>query len=388
MTRLLSIGEAIYRDGTSIQISKPDDWGWYYRNEEGDVAVIQVHKDFFGKWVKSVPYPDKQQNVAIKMDIHHVNETKGAEGLPKDVFATISKGNKIIETTFPLKRISVKGFFEGGQDVPFLEPESGYYPTLFIFMLGSMSNGKTCWLTSLGSGAVRRRVQRERTISYFHVLKSEIDKSGPTGHQEIPPFKPFFLYKSGNENKTIQAVVFIVDLGGEISNCRTTDPKVLILQDTIKRFASGIFVVRNAKWLFNQNNHEINRYDPSEYILLHLAQEPDNAFSEDKFCYILTGADILKKDIESKKEIDEELNLTSGSPIFKQAENTEQMYENMAIASYIMKTRDGSIGDSPCFAVSSGCATKDEQGNPGLDYRQSYNADLPIIYMLQRLIKI
>jgi len=377
MTKLLSIGEAVYLEKTLIRISKPDDWGWFYRSEEGDILIIQVHKNIFGKWGISIP--DGQQNVQIDVkDIKVVPRN----GLPYKVSARIKIGDKY--TTAPFKRISLKRYAELAHDVDIKEaslvPNSGYYPSLFIFMLGATSNGKTCWLHALNTYAVQERVFRQHPVFYFGLKDEVIPPLPPTAVSEIT-FNDFFLCKRGNNR--IQAVVFVVDLAGEINNCKNEDPKVMMLRESIERFASGIFVVRNEKWLFRQ---EINQNDPSEYILLELLQEPDNAFSADKFCYILTGADRVKKILENKGT-DEKINLTPDSPVFRPTDcSPEQMYQNMAVAADIMKTRDGRIriGNSPCFVIS--CCGDTEDGK--LDFRNSCNADLPIVYMLQMLVKI
>lgn len=377
MTKILNIGEAVYLEKTSIQISRPDDWGWFYRSEDGDILVIQVHKNIFGKWV--VSKPSGQQNVQI--DVTDV-DVEPRNGLPYKVSARIRIGNK--NTIAIFKRISLKRYADLNPNEDIKEASlvvnSGYYPSLFIFMLGATSNGKTCWLHALNTYAVQERVFRQHRIFYFGLKDEIIPPLKPTEVSKIT-FNDFFLCKK--RKKIIQAAVFIVDLAGEINNLGNEDEKVEMLRKSIKRYASGIFVVRNEKWLFGRENRQ---NDPSEYILLHLAQEPDDdALGEDKFCYILTGADRIKDAIDKKEQYAAKLNLTSDSPIFCPTDcSSEQMYQNMAIASDIMKTRDGSIGDSPCFAVSCCCDTEDEK----LDFGKGYNADLPIVYMLQRLVKI
>ncbi len=383
MTKLLGIGDAIYKEGTSIQISKPDDWGWYYRNDEGDVAVIQVKKNWMGKWVKSIPCPDKQQNIEIEVALYNNKVSREKNGFPYEVLAEIRKKGSREKVITPLKRISLKRYFEDGQ-VTELVKESGYYPTLFIFMLGSTTNGKTCFLNSLGTSAVRKRVQR-RQIRYFNVERTEIKKPLDPTKLEVIEFKPFyFLLKENGKDKN-KVIAFIVDLAGESINCEDPKNAAVILRNSIREYASGIFVVRSAKWLINQKDQIINQYDPSEYIFQHLDDD-----IKDKLCYVLTGADLLKKELECNrldKKLSEELNLTPDGPIFRPVGNTEQMYENMAITSYIMNIFDADIVDSPCFAVSCCCDIEDEKGNKLLDFGQSYNTDLPITYMLQRLIK-
>ena len=55
MAKKLKIGEAIFLDGTSIRISKPDDWGWLYSHNEDDqhfFVLIKIRKSrlIFKKW--------------------------------------------------------------------------------------------------------------------------------------------------------------------------------------------------------------------------------------------------------------------------------------------------------------------------------------------------
>lgn len=392
MAKILRIGQAVYREKNSIQISEPNDWGWFYRSEDGDMLVIQVHKNIWGKWVRTIPYhvlPNPQIDVTDLKVIHR-------NDLPYSVKARIvsnDRNNKKTESEpVPFKRISLKRFRNLKSDETvenaYLEPESGYCPTLFIFMLGGTGNGKTCWLSALKTTEIKRKIFSQRHIHYFEP-KQGIDVAPDGTKMETIIFHPFFLSKKSDNDEdddNIKAVVFIVDISGEIGNYRRREPQIEILRDSIGELASGIFVVRNEKWLLGQ---EIIQNDPTEFIILGLLQQEDNDLSKDKFCYILTCADKIKDMLEKGEDI--RLDLAPDSPIFTQTDCTaKQMYENMAIASDIMKRRDGTIGNSPCFAVSccSNTGKKDDKtGREFLDFDAGYNADLPIVYMLQRLVK-
>ena len=388
MTKILSIGQAVYIEQNSIQISETDDWGWFYRSEDGDILVIQVHKNIWGKWVRTIPFsvlPNPQIDVT-DLRVEDRND------LPFRVKARIvskNKNNKKTKSAFvPFKRISLTRFSNLNSDETaenaYLEPESGYHPTLFIFMLGGTGSGKTCWLKALSTPKIQDKIFSQRHIHYFYRGTDTGVAPEPTKMGTIT-FHPFFLSKK--RDRKVQAVVFIVDVGGEIGNYKREDPEILILQDSIGELASGIFVVRSEKWLFGQG---IILNDPNEFIILDLLQQEDNDLSEDKFCYILTCADTIKEVLENRGT-NVNLNLAPDSPIFTQTDcSTEQMYQNMAIASDIMKTKDGTIGNSPCFAVSccSNTGIKDDKtGRELLDFGKGYNADLPIVYMLQRLVK-
>jgi len=387
MAKILSIGQAVYREANSIQISEPDDWGWFYRSEDGDMLVIQVHKNIWGKWVRTIPYhvlPNPQIDVT-DLKVEHRND------LPYSVKARIvskDRNNKKAKSAPVLfKRISLDRFshLESKESVEnaYLEPESGYRPTLFFFMLGGTGSGKTCWLTALSTGTIQDKIFSQRHIHYFDQSPETIVAPDGTKPETII-FHPFFLSKKRNK-KDMRAVVFIVDISGEIGNYKRRDPQFEILRDSIGELASGLFVVRSEKWLLGQ---KIIQNDPSEFIILDLLQR-DNDLDEDKFCYILTCADKIKDMLEKGEDI--RLDLAPDSPIFTQTDCTaKQMYENMAIASDLMKRRDGTIGNSPCFAVSccSNTGKKDDKtGREFLDFDAAYNADLPIVYMLQRLVK-
>ena len=388
MAKILSIGQAIYREKNSIQISEPDDWGWFYRSEDGDMLLIQVHKDIWGKWVRTIPFsvfPNPRIDVTdLKVDDRN--------DLPYTVKARIvgmdSKNKKAKSAQVIFKRVSLTRFSNLNSDETvenaYLEPESGYRPTLFIFMLGGTGSGKTCWLNALNIPQIQDKIFSQRHIYYFDQRpRTDVAPEGTNPGTII--FHPFFLSKKRNK-KDMRAVVFIVDISGEIGNYKIKDSQFEILRDSIGELASGIFVVRSEKWLLGQ---EIIQNDPSEFIILDLLQR-DNDLDEDKFCYILTCADKIKKILEEKKE-NVNLDLAPDSPIFTQTDCTaKQMYENMAIASDLMKRRDGTIGNSPCFAVSccSNTGRKDDKtGREILDFDAGYNADLPIVYMLQRLVK-
>jgi|GEM_PF-3689428 len=383
MTKILGIGEAIYLEGTSIQISRPDDWGWFYRSSDGDYLVIQVRKNIFGKYKPVIP-ADINQNIQVsETDITDLKVDDRKNGLPDAVSARIKIGNKRVHAHF--QRISLKRYDElatnGDVKEAMLESHSGYFPSLLIFMLGATSSGKTCWLHALNTRSIRDKVLRQRHINYFGQEQNVVERLDPTKLTKIK-FNKFFLRRG----KKIQALVFIVDLAGEVNDLNQEDKDYVMLRESIREYASGIFVVKNGKSLLK---HETVQHDPGEFILLDLLQD-DNGLDEDKFCYILTCVDKIQEIIKNDTGKQDEFDLTPDCPIFRSTDSSlEQMYENMAIASYIMKDRI--IGDSPCFAVSC-CSdtgtTNEETGKEFLDFGNGYNSDLPLVYMLKKLVKI
>ena len=392
MTKILNIGEAVYRRGNSIKISEPDDWGWYYNSGDGDVLVIQVRKSIFGKYKPIIPSYINQtpvnQNIQINVtDITdlEVHDNKNSR-LPETVEATIKISNKRNRVSF--QRISLKSYSElpanGDIKEALLEPYSGYYHSLFIFMLGATSSGKSCWIHALKTRAVQERVRSQRHIHYFGQEEDVVEKLEPTNINKRIVFNRVFLCK--RKSKKIQTVVFIVDLAGEVNDLNREDKEYTMLRTSIREYASGIFVVKNGETMLTQG---VAKHAPGEFILLDLLQD-ENDLGEDKFCYILTCADKIKAALEKDTAKQDKFNLVPDSPIFSPTDcSTEQMYQNMAIASYIMKDRI--IEDSPCFVVSccSNTGTINEQtGKELLDFGKGYNSDLPLVYMLKKIVKI
>ena len=403
-TKIVGIGKALYKDGTQIRVSKPDDWGWFYdswkdeennkeneENKERTLFVIKVVRKS-GRWkAEIVGNPQNlesieiQDNEEFRPDIEngllhsfHANITKKHGGQPVDI---------ILETD---NRISLACYERQGGDIERsrLIPESGYYPSIYLFMLGATNCGKTCWNYALNTSGVREKVvkhynKRNARAEYFENRPPRVAKFKPTGHEDVKLDTCIQLRKENDyiENDYIRALAFIVDLAGEVANVRNNKQTQRRLRDSIKRYASGIFVIRNKEWLFNELLP--NQIDPVE--LISQLKQGVNAIGRDKFCYILTSADKIKREIEAHPDRGEILSLTPDSPIFNE---NASMYENMAVTSYIMVQKDAQIKYkdgtcSTCFTISSG-----EEDDEFFDCGKGYNAELPLVYMLKSLVKI
>ena len=388
MTKKLKIGVAVYLNGTSIQISKPDDWGWLYQDQEdyGLWVTIRVRKKLLGGWKSEII----GHSEGVTIDSITIDEVDEKNGLPYSFSATIKIGNRTIHAAFnqhhrvplnytycqslarqitALNPENYYGNLVNMKKKVFLVEDSGYYPTRFFFVLGATGSGKTCWFNALQTNAVRNRILGNSDIRYFESKQPEQTSPLPTQVNEIEFQKYYLVNKKGEKE-----VAFIVDVSGEVSNLHGNseeDMNKARIRVDIERYASGIFVVRNEKWLSGDKND--NRAAGVLYILTKF-------FNESDICYILTGADRIKKAIEDDPEKGEQLNLTPDSPIFKQVCTPEQMTENKAITSDIMRRISLLIGNSPCFVVSSCSDTEDGK----LDFSQGYNAELPLVYMLER----
>lgn len=432
MAKYLNVGEAIYIEGkTKIKVSESEDWGWCYGEDSGHV-IIKLDKSGNGAYTAEVVEQTiTEENEEVLVDDVRVRPHP-KNNYPWKVSARIiCKSKKINKTVLFQERVSLSRLSQlKGSDYEmneiFLIKKSGYYPTLFFFMLGSTGNGKTCWVTALSSREAKNNL-RLNNIHYFEPYTKETP--APTLHNEVN-FKTFFLSKGNEEDTT--ALIFVVDLGGEVNNLNLKNEDTRHIRDLdIDEYASGVFVVRNEKWLFSGETIDAN--DPDEYIF----QLNNNT----EKCYILTGADRIKEILEGKdldqdlkealkwdlgltfdnveneeykklkekllasdfsseqyetlkstfKKFDfskeqyetlkdsvqsikekhanykykiEKIYLTPNSPIFCQALNQEQMNKNQAITSSIMGlNRNGDENTYiPCFTVSCGCYAKDEKG--------------------------
>ena len=383
MTKQLKIGEAFYLDGTSIQISKPDDWGWFYRNEERFV-LIKIRKSGLvrKKWDAEII----EQNGKSAIGSITIDDVDERNGLPYSFSATIKTSDRTIQAAFNQRhRVSVNywNILNTMDDVAYkkekvlLVEDSGYYPTRFFFTLGAICSGQTCWLHALQTQSVRDRIFRNSNILHPMEQPEQTPQLEPTGIDRIGFQKYYLVNTEGGKERVIKEVIFVVDLSSEINDERHDDNDINMIRHNIRVYASGLFVVRNDKWLFGQ---AMNQYDPAEFI--HDLMQ--GVLRADQICYILTCADRIKKTIEDDPEKGEQLSLTPDSPIFKQVCTPEQMTENKAITSDIMRRISLLIGNSPCFAVSSCSEVENENGEKLLDFSQGYNAELPLIYMLER----
>jgi len=402
------IDDAIYKGSNSaIEISKPDDWGWY-RNIEDEFLIIRVRKTgILRKWEPEKIVGTKRigdikidgvqlkngrpYRIVVKIEINDLWETvtfdqecrisisyyenlknsKGVnENTSEDVKEEISQGKKE-ETYVEMSKVK-------------LIPESGYFPSYLFFMLGSTASGKSCWIYALNTQDVRNRAIRQyrcqnndRVLLYCRNNPTKSGKLPATGITEIE-FNEFTVKK--NLDDPNKKLVFIVDLGGEVANNKAQDTNANDRGNIVGRIiglATGIFVVRNEEWLYGNMNAKANETDPARLIYEDLMAGP---LLKQQFCYILTGADRIKKAITEDTKLGERLVLASNSVIFSQADNQDQMQENMLRTSAIMKKRDERIGDSPCFAVSNCGDTEDGK----LDVEKSYNVELPFIFMLKK----
>lgn len=360
MTNIQGPGKAVYLEGLKFQFSEPDDWAWLYRLNRGGQIInllIKVYKKFFFGWtVEIVDFNNKTEKIIIDKDT-----IEERSGFLYSFSVRLENGQPLTFTQ--QHRVSLKRYNRWKNDkideqhTPYLVPESGYYPSLFFFMLGAPGNGKTCWLNALKYPDIKGRATSQHDNLFYPGEESdELVKPASTNINEII-LKTFYLRR----NRTIKALVFVVDLGGEINraaNVTTSEAekeaKTAILK-TIRDNAAAIFVVRSERWLLRlmteQSKNECGA-DPNENIFNILQDE-----KKIEICYILTGVDRIKKIIEEKPEQAGKCVLTPDSPIFHNTNKSEsQMYENMAIASHIMKKRDTdrNIGDDPCFAVSCG----------------------------------
>lgn len=453
---MIKIGEAVYLDGTSIQSSMQDDWGWFFainldndgkndndsengKNNEKDVAkkyfVLKVYKngimdkiknkiknEIRDEWEAEIINPKSANEVEVTMgssasdDEPIVTRVTIEQGSVKEINACLysfsasveyKKGKTSHKVRFPFNqkhRISLSYYTDyicGNNNVIVtkarLIPDSGYYPSHFFFMLGATSNGKSCWLYALNTRKVRAKAMIQyknssglKLVYFGNNQSANVDTIDATQVDEIKFYSCQINKNKDEENKDKdKEVVFIVDLAGEISNLSNDDPKIDNIVLRICSYASGVFVVRNHKWLLDG---EIKDSDPNENIYKNL-MGGTNPISQNKVCYILTGTDIIKEEINKDPAKGEPHYITPDSPIFSQAETKDQMYLRMALTSDIMKRLEPLVGDSPCFPVSSCSPQKDENGNPMkneknkelLTFKESCNVELPFIYMLEQV---
>lgn len=393
-TNILGIGKAVYLDGTQIRVSKPDDWGWFYDSlkvskekskDNGDKGgidddrvffVIKVIKIFRSWKVIIIDKSDNVESIEVVDDDEYRPDKRN--GLLYSFHVRINTETDIfLEDS---SRVSIRSYKRSkNADNAQLISESGYYPSLFFFMLGNTSCGKTCWNYALNTAKVMTDVKR-RYDNKDREVKYDVDKRPPrtgkfqpTKHSDVKFDTCINLCKKDNDE--IKARAFVVDIAGEVANIQNNEQTQKQLRDSIRRYAAGVFVIRNTEWLFR----ELDNCNSDPERLISKLRQFD--ISKDKFCYILTSADKIKKAIEEDPKKGCTFSLTPDSPIFYPA--GEQEYENWAITSYIMKERGEDIENSPCFTISSGCEDGDD-----FYCDKGYNAELPLVYMLKSLVKI
>lgn len=297
-------GDAVYLEGdTTIKISEPSDWGWLYQenNNNGESYTVVIKKDGENWPIVHKEYHGIDDMTDIQATDVRVDENELIRSVSAMIHIKKRTGSYYTDTK-DFKRISITRFNhlkdqkDQGKIIDYnaakLIDGTGYHPSIFLFMLGATSNGKSCWINALSNPDAIRRLGQHNIINLNPLGITPVVLLKPTDPNSIPPFKNFFLNRGEQEWPEVD--IYIVDLGGEISNIKSEDEKQKLIRNTIQPHAAGIFVVRNEKWLLE---NEIKDSDPLN--LIHDLSQ--NRKLKNKFCYILTCADRLKEVLESKE---------------------------------------------------------------------------------------
>lgn len=382
--RMFGYGDALYIQEGAICISRLKDWGWHYQDNEGHNFVFSLKKDGF-EW-KATVEGKNTGNVILT----EVEPTLIHDYYPESVKCRVRYGNE--KATHPLScnqshRISLQRYREDESHPVHLERNTGYYPSWLVPLLGSTSSGKSCWLYALRTMKVSTEL-RKLVPCAFNVdptqssvpLRLEATQVGKEHFVPVPIL---------GEKNEIQAMVYFMDLAGEIGALEDRGRLQVNMQASIRSYASGLIVMKDI----NDLDGKPNIGNPTNLLL----QMAASGGLPPRVCCVLTGADQICKN----RELQERLLFTEKSPVFEalgsmkdstitKEKRKDNMYMHMAIAADLLNRS----GVNPlqekvaCFIVSSCTEITDSQGETSrkLDFSNAKNVELPAAYMLEWLV--
>lgn len=382
---VFEIGKALYIQEGAICISEKEDWGWHYQDNEGHNFVFSLKKGGFG-W-KAIVEGKNAGNVTLtEVEPTLINHC------PESVKCRVRYGNE--KATHPLSRnqnhrISLRRYREDESQYVYLERNTGYYPSWLVPLLGATSSGKSCWLYALRTMKVSTEL-RKLVPCAFNVdptqssvpLRLEATQVGKERFVPVPIM---------GEKNEIRAMVYFVDLAGEIGALEDRGNLQGNMQASIRSYASGLIVMRDV----NDLNGKQNVGNPTNLLL----QMTASGGLPLRVCFVLTGADQICKN----RELQERLLFTEKSPVFEalgsmedstvtKEKRKDNMYMHMAIAADLLNR--GGVNPLKekvaCFIVSSCTEVTDSQGETSkkLDFSNAKNVELPAAYMLEWLVNM
>ena len=371
---MFEIGEALYIQEGAISISEPADWGWHYQDNEGHNFVFSLKEEGFG-WKATVVSENSGNNKVVLTDV----EVESINGNPESVRCRVKFGSD--SASHPISRnqshrISLARYREDKRQYVHLERNTGYYPSWMVPLLGSTSSGKSCWLHALRTMRVAENLKRfvPHVVNVDPTQNTTMLKLKATqvGQERLVPV-PIV-----DKKNMIKAMVYFVDLAGEIGDFEDRGNLQGNMQASIRSYASGLIVTRDI-------NDLAGKPSVGNPVKLLLDMTASGGLPP-RVCLVLTGADRIR----SSEWLQKRLLYTKKSPVFEEVvsmpgDEKDNMYKHMAIASDLLN-RGGvnPLGENAaCFVVSS-CT---EQGD-SLDFSDSKNVELPAAYMMEWLVNM
>lgn len=383
------------------------DWGW-----EVNAGYDTFYLRFFQRgaaWKYEVCHKIRT-DAQIQAEIQQVTTING---LPNRVVLMVSvDGGSAQEITLGSEdRVSLKALRGPEPTVSYLLEESGYYLTKYVYLLGPVSAGKSCFMCSAQTPTLTRklRILMDGGGAVLHTEEIQ-EKLTPTNIGAIHPF----AFEIPGRKNTVSGVVYFVDLSGEIGiarrrrrrrlgDMRMAEPEANVddarlrnhVINLISRTADGLMVVYDKRVLFRREDigGQTTHGDPESVM-----QELRRMHKLPRLIsYLVTGADEIQTLLGQGVQPVEGVVLTAQSPVFRSVveqpgDYDENLYQHMAVARDALAIAVNAPEGCGCFLVSSLKVIQREgihqELEPLFDFGKSCNVELPLYWMFQSLVRL
>ena len=383
------------------------DWGWEVNAGYNTSAYLRIFRRG-AAWRYEVCHKTPA-DAELQIEIQQVTTING---LPNRVVLMVSvNGDAFQEITLGSEdRVSLKALRGKKPTVAYLLEESGYYLTKYVYLLGPVGSGKSCFMCSAQTPTLTRKLRILMNGGGATLHTEEIqEKLTPNNIGAVYPF----AFEIPGRNNTVSGVVYFVDLSGEIGmtrhsrsrrqGMRMAEPEANMedvrirssVLNLIARTADGLMVVYDKRMLFRREDigEKAIHGDPESVI-----QELRRMHKLPRLItYVVTGADQIQGLLRQGIRPVEGVTLTAQSPVFRSVvempgDCDENLYQHMAVARDALGIAINAPESCGCFLVSS---LKEVQ-REGLyqepaqlyDFSKSVNVELPLYWMCQSLVRL
>ncbi len=383
------------------------DWGWEV-SAGSDTFYLRFYQRG-GTWKYEVCHKTRKE-AALQAEIQEVTTING---LPYRVvlMARVDGGAAQEITLGSEDRVSLRALRGKEPSVAYLLEESGYYLTKYVYLLGPVAAGKSCFMCSAQTPTLTRKLRLLMNGGGAALHTEEIqEKLTPTNIGAIHPF----AFEVPGKNDSVSGVVYFVDLSGEIGierrrrrrrlgDMRMAEPDANVNEASLRnhvinmiaKTADGLMVIYDKRVLFRREDigGEAMHGDPEIVIreLRRMHKLPR------LISYVVTGADEIQGLLRQGIRPVEGVVLTAQSPVFRPVveqlgDCDENLYQHMAIARDTLGSAVNAPRDCGCFLVSSLRVVQREgvweELEPLFDFGKSCNVELPLYWMFQSLVRL
>jgi hypothetical protein len=392
---MVPIGFAIDYAGEK---SSYHDWVFNLHLPSKDL-YLQFYQAGFSWKAKIVQDDSDDEDIQVQ-----VLNCETVNGLPHDIDVKVSMAGVETEALYlgEADRIS-KASLQETRKRSFL-PNSGYYPTIFISMLGAVGAGKSCFVCASKTHKVADGLVK--------LLPHGIDTLHTQAVQKpLPPTELASVARYGfeilDQNGNISSLAFFVDLSGELTiNRRPRREQEPGMQlegscvmnhadtQTARRVLGQVSQLNDALVVVLDERVFLPKKEVRGDVNQLLGQLRRQKRLPNHVCVVGTRSDVLQElllDQRAKLDLKGAM-LCPNSPVFSSAVEKknprEAMLKHMAIAKDVLSRQVDLPANTGYFFVQSLSETKDPQtGDRLFDFTSERNVELVMTYLVERLVR-